>query len=250
LLPPEDLPLGLPPEAIFIIITHDCDISQKSYDIEPWLEILAARAVKKIDGSLTFGKNPRKLHFSIKQNNEERYFEIQINEKFRTPRSCLENTLPGADCQLDRPLTHLIARWVGKRYTRPSFPDEFELRISAGDVRNKMKKCLTQYGTDILGIFIAVEQEEMPPEQCYNVILRAIISLEAAEDEGRETVAMMGTTMLQALLNQCAGINVIDAGICSVNEFTYEDMLNSSRWDYDYISAQQLPDETPKNDEI
>jgi hypothetical protein len=238
LLPPEDLSHELPAEAKLIAISHDCDIVNPSLDAEPWLEILVARPIDKLDGSLTQGKNPRKLHLSLDQDGSKQFYELDIHEKFRTKRGCLSGGIPDASLILDRLQIQQIARWVGKRYSRPSFPSAFDVRIPDA-IRKKIKKLLARDGADIKGIFLGLTDDELEPGQHYEVVLRLVIAVEAGEDDQREQLALSVLTALQDLMNQCEGVSVYDAEVRTLNEFSLADFFDTRVWDYEYLSSEQ-----------
>jgi hypothetical protein len=237
-LPIEDLPIGLLVEAKLIAISHDCDICNRFLDDEPWLEILVAWPIGELDGSLTLGKNPRKMHFSIGEGVAQRHYELDIHKKFRTKRDCLSAGHPDPSFKLDRHQIQLIARWVGKRYSRPSFPNSFDQRIPA-TIRKKIKKLFTRDGADIKGIYLALTDAELKPNEEYLVVLRLVIASEAGEDDERELKALKVLTELQNLMNQCKGVSVFDAEILTVTQFSLADVLATKVWDYEYLSSEQ-----------
>ena len=232
------MPQGLPAEAKLIAISHDCDLVNPSFDAEPWLEILVARPIDAPDGSLTLGKNPRKMHLSIGEGIAKRSYELDIHAKFQTKRQCLSGGHPDASLRLDRPQTLQIARWVGKRYSRPSFPTAFNRRIPNA-ILKKIKKLLARDGADIKGIFLALTDEELDQNQPYEVVLRLVITTEAGEDDERERLALSVLTELQDLMDQCTGIAVVDAEVKTLDEFSLADFLDTKVWDYEYLSDEQ-----------
>lgn len=238
LLPPEDLPQELPAEAKLIAISHDCDLVNPSFDSEPWVEMLVARLIDALDGSLTLGKNPRKMQLSLGEGDAKRCYELDIHEKFRTRRQCLLGGHPDASLKLDRLQTQQIARWVGKRYSRPSFPTAFDRRIPDA-IRKKIKRLLSRDGADIKGIFLALTDEELDQNQPYEVILRLVITTEAGEDDERERLALSVLTELQDLMDQCDGVAVVDAELKTLDEFSLADCLATKVWDYEYLSSEQ-----------
>lgn len=241
-VPKEDLPINLPQNAKLIVISHDCDIVNPSYTSEPWLEVLVAHPITSQEGQFTHGKNPRKLHIEAYEGGTQRFYELDVHEKFRTSRHCLESGSPDCSIALAKPAIQVLARWVGKRYSRPSFPNSFEARIPNG-ARKKIKKLLQRDGTDVKGIFLALSDEELPPGQPYEVILRVVVATQAAEDDTREEVALRLVSELQALMNDCEGIHVYDADLSTLREFSLEDFLATKPWDYEYISSEQGTDD-------
>lgn len=48
-----------------IVISHSCDLSHGDMSNEPYAEILVGEFVPALDGNLTQGKHPRKLHVQM-----------------------------------------------------------------------------------------------------------------------------------------------------------------------------------------
>jgi len=65
LLPFGTLPTSVPTDAKLIVLSHDCDLVNLSYEAEPFVELFVARprAAENRDDLLFNGKNPRKLQF-------------------------------------------------------------------------------------------------------------------------------------------------------------------------------------------
>ena len=235
-LPQNDLPSDLPAEAILILISHDCDVVHLSYEQEPWVEVLVARPIPALNGLYTNGRNPRRMHFSLGSKN----YEVSIHERFRTARQHLEQARPDCSELLGKADIHKLARWVAKRYSRSSFPTAFNDRVTR--VGKKIKKLLEKSGHDISAIFLALDESELPTGEVYKVVLRLVIPVEAGEDNDREQTAIEVTEELRDLLNQCEGIEVIDAELKTEAEFSLADYLATRIWDYDYISGDDGSD--------
>ena len=116
---------------MLILISQDCDIVHKRYEVEPFIEFLVANRIEATSKNkgLQWGKHPRRFQFSVLQQGGNSLFEIDINDRYRAPRQILLAGLP--EQRLDAKLTEAIGRWVAKRYTRAAFPDEFNRRTDA-----------------------------------------------------------------------------------------------------------------------
>jgi hypothetical protein len=65
LVPEGVLPSSIGTDAKLLIISHDCDLVNPSYELEPFLEFLVMRprTAEARDGRLFNRKNPRRLQF-------------------------------------------------------------------------------------------------------------------------------------------------------------------------------------------
>lgn len=78
------------PEALYVLLTQDCDILHHDYDAEPDVELHVARLVIEPNGNLFHAKNPRRLQFTV----ADRTYEIKMHERCRLPRTCLLDNVP------------------------------------------------------------------------------------------------------------------------------------------------------------
>lgn len=239
LLNPSTIPDDLDPNAKLILVSHDCDIVQRSYDLEPYVEFLVARPATKPDGAKTKGKNPRCLQLPLVLNGEERLYEVSIHEKYRDQRSILERGNPDASCRLSQRDIRTIGRWVGKRYSRPAFPTTFNSRVSGGF--KKFRKALEQYGAEVSGIFIYLESDrELPETEPYRIIVRIVAPRAILEDDREEQTLLKLVAALQAAFGGCPGIEMIEGiKLDSDAEFSLQDWNNTKVWDLEFLSTSE-----------
>jgi hypothetical protein len=245
LMSPESLPEGLEPEAKIVVLTHSCDVVQRSFELEPYVELLIARRVATIDGSKTKGKNPRRIQFPIEVNGVEEYYEICIHDKIRLDRKLLEGGSPDASCRISAGDIRRMGSWAGKRYHREAFPTEFNSRITQ-TAKKKFKKALQKHGAEIRGIFIALFPDtELAVGENYQVIVRLVAEREVMEDYRSEDTLLGLVGEMYEAFALCSGIEVIDLQIVSEAEFTLDDWRKTKVWDYDELSDADAPDYTP-----
>ena len=239
LIPENSLPPNLAQDDKLIIVSHDCDVVQPSYETEPYVEFVIARARKPAEeeGNFLRGKNPRSLQVWAAVAGTKQLFQISIHDRYSMPRDRLESGPPDSNCTFSKSDIGIIARWIAKRYTRSGFPNAFNQRIVT--IGKKLGKTLSANGKDITGIFITFygSDLELPSNESYQIAIRIVIPAEAAADQQREFQAIRATTEIQALLAQCKGIELIDIRVDGEDEFTLEDLNLSRAWDFDYLSV-------------
>jgi hypothetical protein len=242
LLPDSTLAVPLTTDAKLLLISHDCDLVNSSYDAEPFVELLVARAkpIAGRDGRMFNGKNPRKLQFTAKENGETQLYEINVHEKYRVKREILETGTRDKTVEIAAKDVLLIAKWAGRRYYRPSLPSALMGR--AAPVKDKLSKKLKNSGEDISRVYAGLNTlEELPDAEPYRLILRIVVSSETCEDESREQRALSVVSEMRKLLSQCQGIVVEDADLVTESEMTLADVQQMNPWDFDYLSPEEEP---------
>lgn len=238
LLPDGALPLSVASDTKLVIVSHDCDLVNSSYDVEPYLEFFVARprTGDDKDGGLFNGKNPRRLQFFAEEEGESRLYEINVHEKYRADRKILERGKRDTAIKISESDVRLIANWGARRYNRPSLPTAFVDRVSGQ--RKKIGKKLEKDGEDITCLYLALNSfEELPADKPYQIILRVVVPDDFLEDDTREKRANSVVSELQKLLAQCDGIELEDAKLVAESEITLYDLRRHFiRWDTDYLS--------------
>lgn len=228
---------------LLIVVSHDCDIANSSFDAEPYVEIVLARniTVDKKNGSLFWGRNPRRFQFLTQS--EELLYEISIHDRFFINRNLLLCNKPGTQQILLKDVVRQISLWISKRYFRAAFPDNFNNRINKKAqeaIRNRLKKD----SEEITAIYISVSDDELESDEVYQIIIRATMQLEAYKNTDLHRKSQETIDIISAKLSQCEGIDVIESYVVSEAEVTVDDLRLLKRWDYDYLSySADTPDE-------
>jgi len=225
-----------PEDALLLVASHDCDVTNVSFTAEPDVEFLVARPVAQVNGTFTRGKNPRRLHLEILTPDGPRPFEVAASDRFRVSRQRL---LLGRRPQEGRTVQpqdrRLLARWLAKRYDRAAFPAAFDARWKPA--RDKIRRLLDRTGHFLDEVYFTVEDQELPEEQEYSIVVRGVISVENAEDAGRRETTQECVDGLAGLLAGCGGIEVVDSALVREDEFTLHDLARTRRWDWDWLSG-------------
>ncbi|MGH9501350.1 MAG: hypothetical protein ACRD20_00720 [Terriglobales bacterium] len=233
------MPPSVGTDTKLLIISHDCDIVNPSFEAEPFVELLVVRPQpsEARNGAFFKGKNPRKLQLVAEAPGQSRLYEIDIHEKLRIDRQILQRGAPDITVRFNPDDVRLIARWAARRYDRPSFPSAFVNRTNV--VRKKLLKKLERDGEDVLYVLVGFETvEELPDNQPYRILLRIVADPETCEDDEKEQRALSVSSELRKLLAQCDGIAVEDADIANSAEMTLYEYKHLRRWDFDYLSPE------------
>ena len=158
-------------EDLFLVLSHDCDVTHDSLAAEPYCEIVQARSItqERRDGNRFWGKSPRKYQFTDNSSGIDLCFEVSIHDVAKIPRTCLAEVAPDHVRSLTRENTHGICRWISRRYVRASFPDAFNERT--GRVLNSFRRSLKSQGHLLESLYVLVSDDELAPGDDYNVIV-------------------------------------------------------------------------------
>ncbi|HMJ10177.1 MAG TPA: hypothetical protein VK524_02170 [Polyangiaceae bacterium] len=220
-----------------VVLSHDCDVVNASYDLEPTVELIRAMVVSDADNLLRHGRNPRRLQT---EDSSGSLLDFSIHDRWTVRRSELESSAPSAELSIQEDSLHVLVEWVAKRYTRAAFPDAFNDRTRSAN--KKLQQELKKNGELITGLFLAISpKEECSPDQNYQVALRVTAAKETLALRTREINLVRTTNLIADALRSCKGIDVVEAELVSETLFTLADLRYFQRWDWDFRTHSGEP---------
>lgn len=232
---------GVSESDLLIVVTHDCDLVNDSFEDEPEIEVVLARSVPTKNALLFWGKNPRRFQFELQS--EQLLYEIWIHDRVFLPRNLLLNDSPDSERELEATLIKQICLWVSKRYFRAAFPDSFNNRIT-DKFKKKIAEKFKKKGKEITAIYIAGADEEVQGNDMYKIIIKATMQCETFENPVLLREAQSIIDLLETEFCQCPGIDVAQSLLVSEADVSIDDLRILKRWDYDYLSFRgDTPDE-------
>lgn len=158
--------LGLFAEAdadskLAIIISHDCDLP-KDPAVEPDVEIVVAkRPTDSNHGNFTQPKNPRRLRVPYEISGEQTWFELLATDKRAIVKEQLIGHVPDPKVVLDKNGKAVLRRWLGARYNRSAFPNEFEDRLKKHTSLAKfLGKIVEPLNDHLVGVYFDLDDGE------------------------------------------------------------------------------------------
>jgi hypothetical protein len=229
-------------QALAILVSHDCDIVHRNTANEPNVEWLVAHEIEKLRTQFLYGKNPRRLHFE----HAGKCYEALAHNRLTTPRDWLCKFASGPLPRLPSPLTGQIAIWLGKRYSRPAFPDEFNKRLGKND--SAIRETITRGHDFLRAILIRLDpsDKELAAEEAYQVSLFGVMFDHNYKDAAKREKCQALISEIESLLSECTGVQVNDCMLRSDVDVSLADLDVLVEWDFDYltVSAAETPDET------
>ena len=140
----------------YIVISHDCDVTNRSLEVEASVELLKGKLLlpKEKDGHRAWGKNPRFYQLECDSSAGKGICQFFIHDRANIPRKCLATVGPDDTLVLDRDDIRALALWLARRYVRSAFPDEFVERTRPATAR--LRKKLRKLGDLLTAVFIVV----------------------------------------------------------------------------------------------
>ena len=231
-----------PGEAIVRLtaVTQDCDLVQEP-DIEPFVEFMVCWETETVEPLYRHGRNPRLLHLrTVGEDRPGPWLHLSIHDRFRVRKQTLTGIAVDDELRLEPDDARLLSRWIAKRYTRPAFPDAFNVRLDAVD-RRLERLFKSPEGRVVTGVFLDVVDDEFIDEVPYEIAVRITARTEAWEDEGARIALSRFEERFSSILDDCGGVNVAEDDIHTVPEddLTLADLRRFRRLDKDYRSLPE-----------
>ena len=143
-----------------LVISHDCDLANDRLDHEPWVELVLLEPLGKLDPNLTYGKNPRRLHFQIGNASEEvECYEAHARTRLMLHKTDLAPFEPVPGRSPDAINLDILRRWLACRYRRQALPDALMRRIGP------MLDFITHQAKDQIATLVGIWLAFDPPEE-------------------------------------------------------------------------------------
>lgn len=234
----KDIRTSLRSDAIVVVISHDCDVTNESYKKEPTVELFVVYPTKEKKGSRTFGKNPREIEFQIRVDGRDINVIGHASDRYHIDRRILETITPDPQSGLPSESVSLLRSWLAQRYNRSAFPDIFLNRLD--QVKDDIESILNKEGAEISAILIGIKPDgDAREDKSYEVNLYAVMPVDLYKQASLRTKAQLVIDQLGKLFRKCAGIQLDDAKVRSENEITLDDMRYLKRFTTDYLSSKK-----------
>lgn len=237
---PHDLEIGnSKKETVYLLITHSCDIVHASFKDEPYVEAIPVKAIDNVQGHLTYGKNPRKIHIELYKQKKSVWHEISTAGKVIFSRKKLAYLKPSRTYGISDKNLEVIIAWLAKKYSRAAFPDAFNDRIYKNKTKNKIITILKKNGKEILGLYIRLNTyKNLADNESYKIALYMLLSDEAGNCNV-DFQNILGRIVQE--IDKIPTIQVPDYAPLTLDEMTARDIATMDYWDFDYLSNRENP---------
>jgi hypothetical protein len=195
-----------PDDTCVIVIGHDCDLANDNLDDEPNVEVVVGRVVSPENGSFMWSKSPRTLHVSFQRDGTEVFAELVATNKQLIRKNDLAAELPDRDWQLSPLNLSVLRAWLGVRYNRGAFPDNFVTRMKKKPgVEERMVKVLKTH-TEITAVYLDLDNGEnldRPPEEVYALSIFLAYTPNPEPDEAADAAETVATAIEKLFYEKC-----------------------------------------------
>lgn len=177
--------LGLSQETntIVVVVSHDCDLANDDLSIEPYVEVIVGKQVTKVDQSLARTKNPRILHLEMTCDGEAVCMELRATKKQSIAKRDLAAWQADTRYQLYATGLDILRRWLAVRYRRAAFPDEFDMRLKAKGLDDKIRNIVKNVESVVSAVFFNLDPMNELSSQDGTPYKLTVILLYAAGDD-------------------------------------------------------------------
>lgn len=246
LVVPENKGIEIP-----IVISHDCDISNRP-EIEPDIEVIVATLIEAADGNCTHSKNPRKLHLYAKQGDTDVCLELLATGKRLIPKKKLVEFDPNNEFVLPGKELLTLQRWLAARYHRSAFPDAFDRRLNQTGLYKAIVKILKPLGYHIIATFFDIDSGknvERDAAEVYTLTIYLIYSTENDPLKAKRVTQEAAQSISEAFEKHCfdtdsnswRNIELVECQPIADEAITYAQSRNLKKWNIDYLSFRTDP---------
>jgi hypothetical protein len=242
-----------PVDPLVVVVSHDCDLAQDP-TIEPVAEVIIGCRADKANGSLTHGKNPRRLHVPGTDGGAAICIELKATARRSIAKRDLASHLPSGTVRIDPAARNTLQYWLAARYRRAAFPDGFNDYLDRqSGMAQRIAKILKPLGDHIVAVFFDVdeglEREHANADDPFTLSIDLLYSTES-EPTAAETAATSAAKAIDAAFrDRCfdkansrwRGIELVACTPISDETLTYAMSLKLQRWNADYISLRAEP---------
>ena len=232
------VPWKLSDDQLLVVISHDCDVTHPSFETEPDVELLRATLMPSSEkqGHYFWGKNPRNYHLEDSSAGTSVIWQFSVHDRVRIPREFLVNVTPDPNYSLEPDNLRRLRQWLAHRYSRQAFPDAFNERTQ--DATKRLRNKLKAKGDLLAAVYLAVHDEELSPDEPYDIIMFGSMRVEDFGLPEKRSGAQEVLDKIEDALDECDGIDIKESAIRSEADISLDEMRKLKRWDFDDLTVR------------
>jgi hypothetical protein len=188
-----------------ILASHDCDVLSHIGEDEPDVTVFPVLPLAQGQQfSPVSVHRPRAWHFEMNRAGQTVQRELLARTAFPIPRADLEGLRPWSNAALPDRYARQFAPWLGVRWHRPGFPDEFNERLRT--IQSKVKREAARVSPLMRALLVDVDPfDESPRDQATpcEVMLCALMEHLGFEKEDCRRRVQGAIDQVSALMRGC-----------------------------------------------
>lgn len=229
-------------EQLGIVATHDCDICA-DMGVEPVIEYIPVAIVASPDGSMTLGKNARRLHIGIVGDHHKmQTANLDIRARMLMPKDQFHCETQLYNFQLASHDQVVFRRWLSARYTRPAFANAFERHMDR--VRTQIDHLAKSHGNRIRAMYFDVDDNQLVERsdngEPYSLTIYIAYPPDTddgeAEDFAKRLKQILTKEFFDPATEKWIHIELVSCDILSDDEFPLSLVFGTKPWRVDYRS--------------
>jgi hypothetical protein len=219
----------------FVVLNQTCDCINPKVENEPWLELLPlVKLTGKPDSHMKNGRNPRQIHFQIRESGEEIWVGAKISEIERFDRSEQLSLSIASEFILPEAVLEDLIQWRAARYLRTAFPDAFENAFRP--LTERFAKAIGEHDRLIDSILISLTPfAELQAEERYEIEVNLMIEPDVVARIA-DVQALRGiASKLKGILEESPAIASASCHVTDLDDMTLWEarrFLDFTRFDY------------------
>jgi len=236
-----------------VIASHDCDLCA-DLEVESAIEFVPLSLIGALNGSMTLGKNARRLHVHIVDDNQQQQIaELDIRKRAIIPKDGFVQSAEAYPYQLAPQEVVVFRRWLSARYARSAFANAFEVQMDR--VRNRIDNLARTHGLPIRAMYFDVDDNQLversDADEPYALAIYAVYPPATADAEAAQFATRLAQIFSKEFCNPTTkvwtGIELTSCDAISEDVFPLALALSTKPWRVDHRSyrGQQAADLYP-----
>lgn len=192
----------------YVLVTQDCDIVYGDCVTDPVAEVVLATKIAQLDTEYENLRDPRVLHVMLTgADGPPQPTEIKARNRGFLDRVRLLTAAPASTLRADSAAMRRIAGFLGRRYQRTAWPEEFDRRFKSA--KGKLAKILRTRHDVLLDIVLSIDPRTGPHANSpYEASLWVVIQDEFADRNAQETQGTKTQILddVRRAVQKCQGI--------------------------------------------
>lgn len=232
---------------IGVIASHDCDLCA-DLDVETFVEYVPLRVIDALDGSMTLGKNVRRLHVQIVNDDQQQQMaDLDIRKRATIRKDDFVRDARAYPYQMAPQEVVVFRRWLSARYARSAFATAFEVLMNR--VKERIDRLAKKHGLTIRATYFDVDNnkliERAESDEPYALAIYAVYPPDTSDDKAAEFALLLAQIFNEEFCDPTtklwAGIELTSCDAICEDVFPLALALSTKPWRVDHRSYSGQP---------